>query len=517
MNLKKPDTPIYTSSITPKAILYRMIITIAFFFSLQACQTQPEENPKNLESVTLQLKWKHQFQFAGYYAALEQGYYEAAGLDVQLLEAPDGEEPAQVVLDGGADFGIAASDLLLMRAKGQPVVALASIYQHSPLVLLSIADRGMDNIHNLAGEKVMIEAHAAELLAYLESEGISPHDLTLLPHSFDPEALISGQAAAISAYSTDEPFLLQQHGLEYLVFNPRASGIDFYGDTLFTTETTIQENPEQVKAFLDASLRGWAYALDHSEEIVDLVYSKYSQRHTKEHLLFEADKTKQLILPDVVEIGYMNPGRWQRIAEIYTEMNMTPEIPPLDDFLYERDPKTDLTWFYLLLLAVLAVLGITTWISTRFYRLNTALQKEISERVKTEANLRILEERYRVLSENAPFPIVISHLENGKLLYINHQTAQKFEITQSGAVGEKAREFYVNPADRDELFSLLKQQGYVQNFDVQLVTPKGTKFWATISANNITFEGQPAVFSLDYGYYRSTGPGCSHGTNGHGR
>ena len=200
------------------------------------------------------------------------------------------------------------------------------------------------------GKKSCIEAHAAELLAYLESEGISSTDLTLLPHSFDPNALILDQAAAISAYSTDEPFLLKQAGLEYLIFNPRASGIDFYGDTLFTTETQIKDNPERVKAFVDASLRGWAYALDHPDEVVDLIYSEYTQRHSKEHLLFEAEKTKQLILPDVVEIGYMNPGRWQRIAEIYTEMNMTPEKLSLDNFIYNPNPRPDLTWLYLSLL-----------------------------------------------------------------------------------------------------------------------------------------------------------------------
>lgn len=472
----------------------QLIIALVFLFSIQACQTIPEENPKNLETVTLQLKWKHQFQFAGYYAALEQGYYEEAGLDVQLLEAPDGVEPAQLVLDGKADFGIAASDLILLHAEGEPVVALAAIYQHSPLVLLSIADRGVDNIHDLAGEKVMYEAHAAELLAYLESEGISTSDLTLVPHSFDPNALILDQAAAISAYSTDEPFLLKQAGLEYMIFNPRASGIDFYGDTLFTTEAQIQDNPDQVEAFVDASLRGWDYALDHSDEIVDLIYSEYSQRHSKEHLLFEAEKTQQLILPDVVEIGYMNPGRWQRIAEIYAEMDMAPENLSLDDFLYDRSPKPDLTWFYISLLGVITVLSITTFISARFYRLNTALQIEMSERVKIEKNLRTLEERYRILVENAPFPIVISHLENGKLLYINPKSAQKFEISQSHAVGKSAIEFYVDPLVREKNLAVLDRQGFLQNHDVQFITAGGTKFWAAISASIIIFEEQPAAF-----------------------
>ncbi len=108
-----------------------------------------------------------------------------------------------------------------------------------------------------------------------------------------------------------------------------------------------------MKAFLEASLRGWDYALDHPEEMIELIYARYSQRHSREHLIFEAEQTKRLILPDVVEIGYMNPGRWQRISEIYAEMNMAPEELSLDDFIYDPNPSPNLTWFYLSLLGAL--------------------------------------------------------------------------------------------------------------------------------------------------------------------
>ena len=92
-----------------------------------------------LEDVTLQLKWKHQFQFAGYYAALEKGYYREAGLNVAILEPADNTTPVNAVLSGKAQYGIGASDLALYRAQGEPVVALACIIQHSPLVLIANA------------------------------------------------------------------------------------------------------------------------------------------------------------------------------------------------------------------------------------------------------------------------------------------------------------------------------------------------------------------------------------------
>lgn len=477
------------------SVLWRVFIFVALFSGLAACQATPEPDSLELEKVVLQLKWKHQFQFAGYYAAFEQGYYAEAGLDVELLEAPDEEiEPAQVVLRGDADFGIAASDLVLLHATGEPVVALAAIYQHSPLIFLAMEGRGIDNIHDLSGKKVMIEAHAAELLAYLESEGISENDLTRIPHTFDPSALIGNQVVAMSAYLTDEPFLLKNSGLGYKIFNPRASGIDFYGDTLFTTETQIRDHPERVNRFLQASIKGWEYALDHPEEMVDLIYTKYSQRHSRAHLLFEAEQTKRLILPDVVEIGYMNPGRWQRISEIYAEMNMAPENLALEDFLYDPNPRPNLTWFYLSFMGILTVLGVVSFITTRFYRLNSTLQAEMAERSRTEQNLRALENRYRLLVENAPFPIVISRLEDATMLYINPQAASKYEINQNHAIGRSAMNFFVNIDDRQKMVALLERHGFIQNFEVQLVSAGGKTFWADLSANMIDFEGQPAAF-----------------------
>ena len=103
-----------------------------------------------LEQVTLQLNWKHQFQFAGYYAAIEKGYFRDAGYEVTLVEAGALNDPIAAVLKGEALFGVGASELALHRARGEPVVALAAILQHSPLVLLANS-KVANNVHALSG------------------------------------------------------------------------------------------------------------------------------------------------------------------------------------------------------------------------------------------------------------------------------------------------------------------------------------------------------------------------------
>lgn len=226
----------------------------------------PAQATEAQQKVVLQLKWRHQFQFAGYYAAIQKGYYRDVGLEVTLCEAQQGVDPAQEVLAGHADYGVGTSELVLQRAQGMPLVLLAPIFQHSPLILLTRADTGISSIEDLPGHPLMLEPQSAQLLAYFAEEGVPRQKLSYQSHSFDLKDLLQGHVHGISAYATDEPYLLRQAGIPYHQFTPRAVGMDFYGDSLFTTQKQVREHPEQVQRFREASLKGWRYALRHPQE-----------------------------------------------------------------------------------------------------------------------------------------------------------------------------------------------------------------------------------------------------------
>ena len=447
-----------------------------------------------VDSVALQLKWKHQFQFAGYYAAIEKGYYKDAGLHVRLIEALDSTDSFQNVLQGKAQFGVASSDIVIQRGKGVPVVLLANIFQHSPWIFLAIENRGINNVHDLSGKKIMVDSHGAELLAYLQSESISLDDIEFVQHSFTNKELIEGTVDAINAYSTDEPYVLEQLGYPTMQFNPRASGIDFYGDVLYTTEQEISLHPKQVKAFLNASLLGWKYAVSHTDEMVDLIYEKYSKRHSKEQLRYEAEKTVQLIAPDIIELGYINEGRWQRIAEIYSELNMMHHGVSMNKFIYERNPRPNLVLIYAIIAGVLLLLIVVLFFTIRYYTFLKRLERETAERRDTENQLRLLEERYRIVVENAPFSIIISKFLDGEMLYVNTQMSNQFEISKVHAVGKKTSMLYANRNDRKKIIEILNNQGYLHNYEVLLKTASGREFWASLSVSVITFANEKASF-----------------------
>ena len=176
---------------------------LRLFFILGAVLWQPAVAA---ETVTLQLKWKHGFQFAGYYMAKELGYYDEAGLTVDVREAAPGQDVVAEVVAGRAQFGVGTSSLVLERNAGQPVVVLGVIFQHSPLVLLARRHDALANIHGVAGQRVMFEPHAEELIYYLAREGVPLDSLRRLPHSFSVQDLIDGKTDLISAYVTNEPF-----------------------------------------------------------------------------------------------------------------------------------------------------------------------------------------------------------------------------------------------------------------------------------------------------------------------
>jgi diguanylate cyclase (GGDEF)-like protein/PAS domain S-box-containing protein len=353
-----------------------------------------------LDSVTLQLKWRHQFQFAGYYAALEKGYYRDAGLDVKLVEATPATNVVEEVVAGRAHYGVGTSELLLARRES-PVVALAVIFQHSPLILLAREDK-IGNLHQLAEQKVMLEAHAEELLAYLRKEGLPPESLRILPHGQNINDLIEGKVAAMSAYSTTEPYFLRRAGLRTIEFSPRAVGIDFYGDNLFTSQQELSRNTERARAFRAASLRGWEYAMKHPDEIIALILARYNtQGLDREMLTFEADRTEQLMQSKLVEIGYMSPGRWQHIADTYSELEMQPKGKLPEDFLYIATPQQLPAWltptaiFAALTILVLALLA------QRNISLSRQLKREIVAQEEAHRQLAMSEEHYRFMLENS--------------------------------------------------------------------------------------------------------------------
>jgi diguanylate cyclase (GGDEF)-like protein/PAS domain S-box-containing protein len=355
------------------------------------------------EQVRLQLKWRHQFQFAGYYAAVAQGFFREEGLEVTILEGSPGLGPTTRLLAGEAEFAVDSPAILIRRQQGEPLVALAAVFQHSPNALMALRESGLNTPHDLLGKRIMLTpATDPECLAMLANEGVTARGVTSVPHTWNVDDLVDGRTDAMSVYLTNEPHLMQKRGIAVTLIKPVNYGIDFYGDCLVTTEAQIREHSGRVESFLRAVRRGWEYALANPREVAELIRDRYASEKSLDELLFEAEAMRALIRPELVAIGHMNPARWHHIAETYVQLGMMLPGYDLSGFIYSefreelQAKKQRLIDTTIGALALVLLLGIGA--AGLLFLFNARLSRQVRERT---AALTASERSFRAFFEMA--------------------------------------------------------------------------------------------------------------------
>jgi len=345
------------------------------------------------KEFTLQLAWHHQFQFAGYYMALEKGYYQDAGLDVNILPVNISSSPIKEVIDGRADFGISTSSVILDYYDGLPLVSLAAIFQRSPLVFITKQDSGIRSILDFENKRVMLldDMRSLELVALLKKYELLD-SIERVPSTFNVQDLIDDNTDVFNGYYSNEPYIMESSGIDSVVFDPFDYGIKFYGDLLFTSNRTLKDYPKDVEAFLKASLMGWKYALNHTEETIDVIVDNYRSKISKAQLRYEASIIQQLTQHDIVPLGFQSKERWEQITSILEEIGAIHKVRDLDDFIYEI-PKS-ISWKqikpYILIFSLLLSFIISWRYHTLYKAKKTILEKE---------NLLLRQSKYAALGE----------------------------------------------------------------------------------------------------------------------
>jgi polar amino acid transport system substrate-binding protein len=320
-------------------VVNRIIISLLFFSTIIFSN--------ELKSINVQLNWKHQFEHAGFYAAIEKGFYKDVGLKVNLFEKKEGSSSFDEVMNDNADFAIGYSSLVLEYASGKPVVALASLFQHSPLVFLSKQSSNIRTISDMVGRKVMINPKSkssASLSMMIKKEGVSYDDMILLNHSYNTNDLIDGTTEVMASYISNQPFALIKKDITFNIIDPVNYGYDFYENILFTHKKTIKNNPTLVNKFLTATLKGWSYALKNENEIIKVILDKYSKRKSKEALEYESNIIKSSLIPKNIPIGNIDKKRFERIISLYEELGLSVySNVNIDNFIYKRGGEIDLS------------------------------------------------------------------------------------------------------------------------------------------------------------------------------
>ncbi|MCM3203707.1 ABC transporter substrate-binding protein [Paenibacillus illinoisensis] len=271
-----------------------------------------------LKKVVLRLKWVHQAQFAGFYTAVEKGFYKEAGLDVEIRPGGADFPSVQMIASGAEQFGVTGADQILMaREKGVPVKALSAIYRKTPFVLFSLKDSGITKMEDLVGQKIGVKLGGNEELTYramVKNAGIDGTKVEEMPAKYDLSPLLSGQVKAWPGYVINEVLAVQEQGNEVNIIEPNDYDINFYADTLFTTEDIIERDPEMVKSFVQASMKGWSYAIENPEEAAEFGL-KYGDKLTIDHEVSMMNASIPLLEPENLPLGKMESEAWDVLQQ----------------------------------------------------------------------------------------------------------------------------------------------------------------------------------------------------------
>jgi NitT/TauT family transport system substrate-binding protein len=299
-----------------------------------------------LTNVTLQLKWVTQAQFAGYYAAVAQGYYKNAGLNVKIKIGGPSITPETVVVGKQADFGIDwLPNLFATREKGSDLVSIAQVFSRSGMTELTWKSSGINTIAKMRGKKVGVWCcgNQPELFAALTKNGINPaksSDVTIVNQPFDMTLFLKHQvdAAAAMTYNelaqvleTKNPATGKLYTLNDLNVFKMASpqvGTAMLEDNVFVRGDWLKDpaNQKTAVAFLKASFQGWIYCRDHQSQCVDTVL-KNGSLLGKGHQTWEMNEINKLIWPNTTGIGLVPASAVRQtatIAKTYGVIKKTP-------------------------------------------------------------------------------------------------------------------------------------------------------------------------------------------------
>ncbi|MFT5659977.1 MAG: signal transduction histidine kinase/ABC-type nitrate/sulfonate [Sulfurimonas sp.] len=308
--------------------------------------TSLSANEDKLQKVSLQLQWKHQFEFAGFYMAQEKGFYKDLGIDVEFIEFNENIDVVDSVTSGKAQYGLGYSSIIVDYLNDKPIVFVANFFKQSPLVL--ITQKEITSLSQLKDSKIEGLANNIDnitLYTMLDKFGISDKDIQTLPPSFSVDAFINKDVDAMSVFITNELFLLEESGVEYNIFSPVTYGAKYYDANLFTSQQESVEHSPRVEKFRDASIRGWEYALLHKEEAVQLILKKYNtQNKSKKALLFEAKQIEQIMLTKVHKIGSIDNDKVEIIADNFKQSGFvdTKKVFDIDKFIFKAKEENNI-------------------------------------------------------------------------------------------------------------------------------------------------------------------------------
>lgn len=275
------------------------------------------------DKVTIRLQWHIQSQFAGYYVALDKGFYDEAGLQVKIEQGGYGKNALSTVKEGLEQFGTKwTADLI---AAGDDYISLANIVKDNGLLLISKKTKNIKDINDFKNKKISIWmiGNEYQLFVLLDKYNISRKNVKIIPQKWDMSQFLDDETDIAAAMSYNELLGIQSKGYtpeNINIFSFKKYGVGFPGHNIFTSRKYYLENPDICRRFTLASLKGWQYVIDHPEETINIV-----MKYDKEGILDRGIQIQQinaiieLINAEAYKLGIHMKSDYKFIEKVFKE------------------------------------------------------------------------------------------------------------------------------------------------------------------------------------------------------
>jgi NitT/TauT family transport system substrate-binding protein len=300
------------------------------------------------DEVTLQLKWVTQAQFAGYYVALENGYYKDMGLDVTIKPGGPDIAPAQALAGGGADIIVDwLPSALATREKGLPMVNIGQIYGKSGMMLTCLKASGITTPQDFGGKTLGVWFFGNEypFLSWMSKLGYATtggDGVTVLKQGFNVDPIFQGQADCVSTMTYNEYGQVLDGGLEeseLTLFKYEEEGVATLEDGLYVMEEDLADakKVETYAKFLNATIKGWKWAAENTKEAAMIVL-EYDDTgaQTEEHQVRMMSEVAKLLNTSGKGIGYLDPAAFDRTVDVLLGSESSPVITKKPEGAYSH-------------------------------------------------------------------------------------------------------------------------------------------------------------------------------------
>ena len=425
------------------------------------------------EHITIYLKWKHQFEFAGFYAAIEKGYYSDIGLDVKLVEFHENNIVSDV-LSTPNSYGFHDSTIILDKMRGKSVKILASYFKKSPLVIITQSDIVVPT--ELSNKTIMAGKHELDSNALgTMLKNFKVTNYRVVPHTYHIDDFINKRVDAMTAFISNEVYYLKKNSVKFNILNPSNYGIDVYGGILFTTNNEIDKHANRVQQITNATNRGWEYALEHKDEIIKLIINKYSDKKSYDALMYEANTLENIIMPKVYKVGYINQKMIDQSAKIFIQTGMFEGSYDIQDIIYSHEKA-----LYNVILVFIGLVLILIIFLIIYLKKNKEL-KALNQSINTLFDVTL--------------QTVVIYDKSGKIKYANDFAYGLLGYKEEDFIGKKIYNFVID-ADKQEAERNLRLNS---NSDIHIVTvinANGTHLHCQAKGGPILYNGIEARVSV---------------------